>query len=46
MLIQYQGINLSGHGVLMTEEAGDDDLGYVRSVGTPAADTHHSEGEI
>lgn len=29
----------------MTKEAGDDDLGYVRSMGTAAARAHHSEEE-
>lgn len=29
----------------MTKEAGDDDLGYVRSMGTAAARTHQSEEE-
>ena len=27
---------------LVAEEAGDDDFGDVRSVGTPTAHTHHS----
>lgn len=29
----------------MTEKAGDDDLGYVRCMGTAAGHTHHSEEE-
>lgn len=34
-----------GHLRLVAKEAGDDDLRDVRSVGTPAAHTHHSGGQ-
>ena len=38
-------MNLGGR-ELMAEETGDDDLCYVRGVGTPAAYTHLTQKKI